>query len=436
MTMAKICKPIVEYKEIILSNGLTIDKYSPTKKTMQRFIRIFKKISDTRVEQMIDYPLYEILLIAFMTILANGSGWSDMEQFGQEKEKWLKKFLPLKNGIPSHDTFQRVFSLIDAQELQNATVQFIVENIGALKKSLGIKDENRQICIDGKEECSTGRKYGTDEKIRNMQMLHVYDASNEICLFSKAIDEKTNEIPVAQEIIKILNLKDAVVTFDALHTQTKTIGLIVKQGGNYVGALKENQCNLATDAAECFSDAVKKKIRENENNYYKTLEKAHSQVETREYYLAKAQLCLSDKDNWKKLKSFICYEKNIYNTITGEETKEIRYYISSLTDIVLCADSIRGHWQIENKLHWHLDVNFFEDDNTTMNRNAFTNLSILNKMALSLSKLAQPLMGKSSLRAVRKRFAWSFESNLGLILSAFDEDAIKQALLSAQNKKR
>lgn len=434
--MAKVSRFILEYKQVIESTGLSIDEYSHNKKTMKRFIRIFKKISDVRLEQMIAYPLYEILVIAFMAILANGSGWADMEAFGKEKIRWLKKFLMLENGIPSHETFQRVFSLINCEQLQMATVEFIMENMDALKKSLGIKVTQQHICIDGKEACSTGRKYTTDDKVKNLQMLHVYDASNEICLFSKAIDEKTNEIPVAQEILSIINLKDSIVTFDALHVQHKTIELIRAGHGSYIGSLKGNQGSLEADALGCFDSEIKKKIQRDGKNYYKTIDKAHSQVETREYYLAKAELCLSKEEKWKDLKSFICYEKTIYNTNTEKETKETRYYITNLNDVELCADSIRGHWYVENKLHWHLDANFNEDDNTTMDKNAFTNLSILNKMALSLSKLAQPLMGKSSLRMIRKKFAWSFENNLNVILSAFDEEAIKQALLDAQNKKR
>lgn len=435
--MAKVSRIILEYTEVIKKTGLSIDEYSPNKKTMKRFIRIFKKISDTRVSNMIDYPLYEILLIAFISILANGKGWSDMTNFGNAKIKWLKKFLPLANGIPSHDTFQRVFSLINYEQLQFATVEFITENMNALKKSLGIKEKQKQICIDGKEACSTGRKYTSADKIKNLQMLHVYDATNEICLFSKAINEKTNEIPVAQEIIKILNLKDAIVTFDALHVQHKTIELIRKGYGNYIGSLKGNQGNLQEDAAACFDEEIKKKIRKEGMNYFKTVEKAHSQVETREYYLAKAKLIYSKEEKWKDLKCFICFEKTIYSINTGKEKKEIRYYITNLKDIELCADSIRGHWFVENKLHYHLDKNFFEDDNTTMEKNAFTNLSILNKMALSLTKLAQPLMDKSiSLRSVRLIFSWSIEDSLSMLLSSFDEDAIKQALLSAQIKKR
>lgn len=434
--MAKICRPIVEYRDIISSSGITVDKYSPPKKTMKRFIRIFKKIDDARIQAMTEYPLHEILLIAFLAVLGNASGWNEIERFGIAKQKWLRKFLALKNGIPSHDTFRRVFSLIDPEQLQKATLIFLLENMDAIKKSLNIKSSERQLCVDGKEERGTGRKYGTAEEIRNLQTLHIYDASNGICLCSTPIDAKTNEIPVAQEALKRMQLKGSIVTFDALHTQMKTIRIIHEGGGNYVGALKGNQVNLESDASAGFTAESMKKIRENRKDYYETVEKSHSQIETRRFYLAGAKHRFNGVEEWRSLRNFICFEKIIYSTITHKETTEIRYYITSLKDVELCADAIRGHWGVENQLHWHLDYNFHEDDTATIDRQAFTNLSILNKMALTLCKLAQPLMKNRSIRSIRKEFSWSFEENLAMLLNVFDEDVLKTVLENGKNPEK
>ena len=435
--MSKICRPILEYREVIKATGITIDEYSPPRKTMKRFIRLFRKIEDVRVNAMIEYPLEEILVIAFLAVLGNASGWNEIERFGHAKHKWLKKFLKLKNGIPSHDTFRRVFSLIDPQQLQTATVLFLIENMDVIKKSLGIESQERQLCIDGKEERGTGRKAGTDQEIRNLQTLHIYDASNGICLVSHQIDSKTNEIPAAQEALQMLQLKHAIVTFDALHTQTKTIGIIRERGGNYVGALKGNQGNLALIAEESFTEEDKARIHKAGNNYYETIEKSHSQVETRRFYMTRARLGIAQGEDWRGLRNFICYEKNMCSTITGRKTIEIRYYITSLKDVELCADAIRGHWSVENQLHWHLDYTFHEDDNTTVDRQAFTNLSILNKMALSLFKLVQPLMRKnSSIRLIRKDFSWGFEDNLAKLLNSFDEKILRNALENSGTNKK
>jgi predicted transposase YbfD/YdcC len=435
--MAKLNSFILEFKDVITSTGITTGDYSPPQKTIKRFIRLFKQIEDQRAAGMIDYPLVEIILIAFLAILSNASTWEDIEDFGYAKEKWLKKFLELKSGIPSTDTFRRVFALIDPIQMEIATVNFLMENMKSIKRSLKIRDSGpRLICVDGKEEKGTGRKYGTEEEIRNLQTLHVFDASSEICLFSRSIDTKTNEIPVAQEVLKTLQLKDCIVSFDALHTQKDTIDVIVEQKGDYIGALKGNQGSLYSNAEAIFTAEVKTKIKSDGINYFESSEKAHSQVEIRRYYMHKAKQKYDGKQSWKKLRNFICYEKYICDIATGKEKTEVRYYITSLSDVELCAESIRGHWSVENKLHWHLDYSFSEDDNTTMDKNAFNNFSLLNKMALSLHKLVKPLMRNRSIRIIRKRFSWATEESLSLILNTFDEDVLKNALENAQISKK
>lgn len=429
--MGKLCNSIAQYKDIINKTGVVPCDYSPPKKTVKRFLRLFKTLDDSRVANMVTYPLCEIALIAFLAILANASTWTEMEDFGKAKIKWLRKFLKLECGIPSHDTFRRVFALIDPLQMELATVHFLLENMDRIKKSLKILDAGyRLICVDGKEEKGTGRKYGTLEEMRNLQTLHVFDASSEICLFSRSIDQKTNEIPVAQDVLKILQLKKCIVSFDALHTQKKTIATIVGKGGDYVGALKGNQGILSALAESTFTDKLKDKIKSEAKDYYYSIEKAHSQVETRKFYLYKAQRRLNGTHEWQNLRNFIRYEKHTYNVITGAENTETRCYITSIRDVELCAEAIRGHWAVENKLHWHLDYSFDEDDNTTTDKNAFNNFSMLNKMALSLFKLAQPLMKNSSIRRIKKRFSWDMEDHLSLILNSFDEDVLKKALLN------
>jgi len=430
--MGKICNFIAQYKDIIIKAGVIPGDYSPPKKTVKRFLRLFKTLDDSRVANMVTYPLCEIALIAFMAILANASSWAEMEDFGKTKIKWLRKFLKLECGIPSHDTFRRVFALIDPMQMEMVTVHFLLENMDRIKKSLKIQDVGyRLICVDGKEEKGTGRKYGTQEEIRNLQTLHVFDASSEICLFSRSIDKKTNEIPVAQDVLKILQLKGCIVSFDAMHTQKETIRTIVSKGGDYVGALKGNQGILSELAESSFTDKLKGKIKSESKDYYSTIEKAHSQVETREFYLYKVQRRLNCTYEWQNLRNFIRYEKHTCNIITGVENTETRYYITSLRDAELCAEAIRGHWAVENKLHWHLDYSFDEDDNTTTDKNAFNNLSMLNKLALSLFKLAQPLMKNGSIRRIKKRFSWDMEDHLSLILNSFDEDVLKKTLLNS-----
>ena len=404
--MAKVNRFLASYRDMITTSGVPDSQIQPPKAVIRRFLCVFKQIDDSRVQAMVDYPLVEIILIAFLAVLGNASTWGEIETFGHTKQRWLKKFLKLKNGIPSHDTFRRVFSLMDTEQLQATTVAFLMENLAAIKKSLGIKEEGyRQICIDGKEQRGTGRKYNYDEKIRNLQTLHIYDASNEICLFSKAIDEKTNEIPVAQKLLEYMDLSGCVVTFDALHTQQETIKIITERKGEYVGGLKGNQGKLLDLAEKVFSSEALISIKKS-SDYYETSEKAHGKVEIRRYYMKKAKRGLDGVMGWSRLRNFICYEKYTCDVIDGKETTEIRYYITSLNDIEAAAQAIRGHWGIENNLHWHLDYSMMEDMNTTMDKTAFNNLSLMNKMVLSLCKLAKPILGNMSIRVIRKKFGW------------------------------
>ena len=424
--MANINHVIMEYADVLSQTGIPADT-RPPKAVIRRFVRVFSGVEDRRVDSMTDYPLTEVLLITFLAVLANASTWTEIAQFGEEKERWLRKFLRLKHGIPSHDTFRRVFSLIDGDTLQRATVSFLVENMAALRRCVGARDDGyRLVCVDGKEERGTGRKYGTAEAVRNLQTLHVYDATHSICLRSCPIDQKTNEIPVAQDALKALDLRRTIVTFDALHTQKETVAVITGRKGDYVGGLKGNQSGLLEAVSSVFTKAKKAQVKKG-TDFYETSEKSHSQVETRRFYRVPASC---GKEEWAGLKSFICYEKHTCNIITGQEQTEYRFYISSLQDVALIAQAIRGHWAVENSLHWHLDYSFSEDAQATMDKQAFQNLSLINKLVLSLCKLAQPAM-KSSIRTLRLRFSWNLEDNLAVLLNAFDSDTVKKCLESA-----
>jgi predicted transposase YbfD/YdcC len=389
-------------------------------------------VSDSRAQGMIDYPLSYILLLAFLAVLSGAEGWADMQLFANSYKTKLNGILPkYKNiGVPSHDTFRRVFGITSPEELQNATCFFLVQEISQLKKALGIADTGiRHLSIDGKEQKGTGRKYGTDQKVANLQTLHCYDVTNAICLYSKPISSKTNEIPIAQVMLAGMQLKNCVVTFDAMNTQRGTVEVVVGQKGHYVGGLKGNQHLFHEEVGLFFSNEELASIRQKKDNYRTYTEKAHNRIETRSYYMTVDIKWFADLPKWAGLKSFICYEIETEDLVSGKQTKERRYYISSLSDIELCADAIRSHWGVENQLHWHLDVTFSEDDNTTMDKNAFNNFSIMNKMSLSLLKLIQPsYKHKVGLKGIRKMFGWDLTGQLTKLLSLLDEGQIAQAL--------
>lgn len=281
--MSKIANPIAEFTDIIKEHGLTANEgLKPSNQVVKRFVRLAKQVPDIRMEGMIEYPLKEILLVAFFAVLSGMDTWSGIAKFGQLRTPWLKKFLKFKNGVPSHDTFRRVFSLIDPIVLQGLTVDFLMENMKRIKASLGIKETGvRLINIDGKQANGTGRKRSKDGEFPNLQTLNIYDASNAICISMRNIDKKTNEIPAAQEALSLLDIKGALVTCDALNTQKKTIEVIKTGKANYVCALKRNHQTFYDDVNDYFTDEKLKEIRKAKTHFVTSIDKAHSQVERR-----------------------------------------------------------------------------------------------------------------------------------------------------------
>ena len=436
MGNGKLPTPIVKIREIIKDVRFDARAESVPKAVLKRIVSCMEGVGDARVQGMVDYPLPYILLLAFLAVLSGAEHWTDMEDFSKAYKKKLNGILVQYKckAVPSHDTFRRVFGIVSPEDLQVATSTFLVQEISQIKKALGIGGKGmRHLGLDGKEQNGTGRKYGTDQKTANLQTLHCYDISNGICLHSVPIDCKTNEIPVAQKLLSSMNLKNCVVTFDALNTQRDTVGVIIGGGGHYVGGLKGNQQLFHEEVALLFSDGELMKIMKKQKCFRSYTEKAHNRIEKRSYYMTTNIKWFADLQKWAGLKSFICYDIETEDLVCGKKTKERRYYIASLADIELCADAIRSHWGIENQLHWHLDVTFSEDDNTTMDKNAFNNLSIMNKMVLSLLKLIQPSY-KAGLKRIRRQFGYSLLENLALLLNLLDEKQIKQALVSSQSK--
>lgn len=434
----KISSPLLEFADIIKSRGLECNEdLSPSNKVVKRFIRLAKEVPDVRLQGMIDYPLKEILLIAFFAVLSGAETWTQMAMFGMSRENWFKKFLKYKNGTPSHDTFRRVFSLITPDVFQALIVDFLMDNMNRIKASLGIKDTGvRLINIDGKQARGTGRKSGKDGAFPNLQTLNIYDASNRICLVMKDIDSKTNEIPAAQEALALLNVKGAVVTCDALNTQKGTMALIAgkRRGGDYVAALKKNHHVFYEEVDLFFTHEKKKEIKRNKTGFVTSLEKAHSKTERRNFYVTDDVKWFKDRGEWAKLRAFICYEKIIHDLQTGVDSVETRYFISSVTDAGLCAESIRGHWAVENVLHWHLDVSFADDADMTTDKNAYCNFTAMRRMVLTLCKISQSFM-KCSVKNIRWLSGVEPMQILGKILGTLDESYLEQALRSANEKK-
>ncbi|MDR2649432.1 MAG: ISAs1 family transposase [Clostridiales bacterium] len=353
------------------------------------------------------------------------------------KKRYLKKFLKGYKKAPSHDTFRRVFGLIDPVRFSEAVSAFLVENLWAMKDILGIETAGyRLISVDGKEANGTGRKCGGEDGggIPNLQTLNIYDVTNAVSLLSVPISEKTNEIPAAQKYLAEMQLKGCIITFDAMNTQKNTVKVITKNGGEYAGGLKGSHELFHEEVKLYFDKETLANIRKGKKNYYTYTEKAHNRLEKRTFYLSADIGWFEDRGLWAGLRAFICYDKTTEDLATGKKTSERWFYIASLTDVELCADAIRGHWGVES-LHWHLDSNFSEDDNTTFAKNAFHNLSSLNKIALSLYKLMQPTHKGYSVRSLRQAFRLDCEKMFSDLLTLLDEDLLREAVEGSSKMK-
>ena len=343
-------------------------------------------VMDIRQEKKVLHKMADIILLVFFATLANADDWVEIEMFGKEHEDFLQNYLELPNGIPSHDTLQRVFAMVPTEFLES----FQQKWNEMLSSDEGEKVK-RLLAIDGKTQRGNGNK--------NQRPNHIVSAVDErgFCLGQKRVEEKTNEIKAIPELLDHLNIKGTIITTDAMGTQTAIVKKIRQKRADYVLALKANQGSLLEDVREYFTD---KELRE-KCAYKKGIEKARGNLEKREYWQTEDISWLSQKKEWAGIKSIIMTR----NTITGSDGStrvEERYFISSLpTNIEEAERAVRGHWMVES-YHWHLDVTFREDGNHTLEKQASYNLNIIRKLALNMLKILE--VGSRPLSMKKKRY--------------------------------
>ena len=343
-------------------------------------------VMDIRQEKKVLHKMADIILLVFFATLANADDWVEIEMFGKEHEAFLRNYLELQNGIPSHDTLQRVFAMVPSEFLES----FQQKWNEMLSSDEGEKVK-RLLAIDGKTQRGNGNK--------NQRPNHIVSAVDErgFCLGQRRVEEKTNEIKAIPELLDHLNIKGTIITTDAMGTQTAIVKKIRQKRADYVLALKANQGSLLEDVREYFTD---KELRE-KCAYKKGIEKARGNLEKREYWQTEDISWLSQKKEWAGLKSIIMTR----NTIAGSDGStrvEERYFISSLpTNIEEAERAVRGHWMVES-YHWHLDVTFREDGNHTLEKQASYNLNIIRKLALNMLKILE--VGSRPLSMKKKRY--------------------------------
>jgi predicted transposase YbfD/YdcC len=362
---------------------------------IEKITQHFTKIKDPRIDRTKRHSLMDILVIAILAIICGADGWTDVELFAQTKKAWLHTFLALPNGIPSHDTFGRVFAAIDPEEFQTSFMEWV--------QTIQTLTQGEVIALDGKQ--LRGSQDGPAGK-QAIYMVSAWATQNQLVLGQRKVDEKSNEITAIPKLLKLLDLAGCIVTVDALNTQTQIAKTIKDRGSEYILAVKENQGHLYEDLVDLFSDDRSYGFRDAPYQHARHVSKDHGRLEIRDCwtisdpdYLAQ----IREIERWSGVQTLVLItsERRI-----GEQTEtQERYFISSLennAERILAAK--RSYWGIENGLHWVLDIAFNEDRSRVRKDHAPENLAVMRQMAVNLLK--QESSVKVGIRAKRMKCGW------------------------------
>ncbi len=347
------------------------------KKPLEAIEEHFGKVRDPRRDRTKQHKLIDIIAIAICAVICGGEGWVDMQVFGNSKLGWLKSFLELPNGIPSHDTFGRVFSMIDAGEFQAAFYDW-VQAVWEITQGQIVNMDGK--CLRGSQDKGLGK--------RGIYMVSAWAEANHLVLGQRKVEEKSNEITAIPELLKMLALSGCLVTIDAIGTQTEIAQTIREAHADYLLSVKENQGHLHEDISVLFGVEQAQNFKYAALEYAKTTSKGHSRIEIRECWSTSNPEYLKlirDHDNWAGLKSIAMVVST--RIADGQETRQVRYYIASIpSNAQRILQVSRRHWAIENELHWVLDVAMQEDHSRVRKDQAPENFSVLRHIALNLLK--------------------------------------------------
>lgn len=373
----------------------------PALNPLQQFASHFENLTDPRMERTRRHVLQDLLVIALCAMIANANTWVDIEHFGKAKLDLLQGFLELPNGIPSHDTFGRVFAMLDP-----AALLVCLQNwLNDLRQKLG----GKHVAIDGK---TLRGSHDGDTRPHALHLVSAWATEARLFLGQLAVDQKSNEITAIPQLLELLDIEGDTVTIDAMGCQKEIAQTIVDKNANYVLQVKDNQPTLHQALSAAFIRFADEDYTEPSLRRFQTVDRDHGREETRQYFIADVPADLPGADDWAGLQSIGMV---LRTRKEGDHVSdEVAFYISSLeAKVKPFARAVRGHWGIETTLHWSLDVTFSEDQSRVRKERGPENLAMLRRLAVSV--LQQDTSCKASLRSKRLIAGWDDEVLLKLL---------------------
>jgi predicted transposase YbfD/YdcC len=366
------------------------------------FIEHFSKLPDPRIERNKLHELIDILVLTICAVISGAEGWEDIADFGHSQLDWLRRFVPLKNGVPSHDCIVYVISRLSPKAFQDCFISWT--------KSVCTQTEGELISVDGKT--ARGSRDRRNQK-KPLHMVSAWSTSNRLVLGQEATDEKSNEITAIPKLLALLELKGCIVTTDAMGCQRDIAKQIIAQEGDYVLGLKGNQGTLHEAVDDYFTMAQAAEFKGVKYDYVEEVDKGHGRLETRRYWIADDLRTLPKTECWAGLRSIGMVEREYEEA--GKLFKEKRFFINSIPPVAKTfAYAVRGHWGIENSLHWRMDVVLREDASRIRKGNAPTIMTTVRHLVLNLF---QKEPSKLSLAKKRRLAAWNGGFRANVLLS-------------------
>jgi predicted transposase YbfD/YdcC len=385
------------FTSTLTSQQKTIGVSNPTDLLNVSFLNHFEALTDPRIERSKEHLLIDIVAIAILAVISGADGWGAIELYGKAKYEWLKSFLELPNGIPSHDTFSRVFARIEPKQFQECFLSWV--------NSITKKLELEVIAIDGK---TMKQSYDRNQSQKPLHIVSAWSASHQLVLGQKKVTKKSNEVTAIPALLELLEIEKSIITIDAMGCQKEIAALIIKKKGDYLLALKGNQKLIHKDVKNWFDLAQKEEFAGREHSYYQQIEGGHHRVEKRQIWTVTVSELppLHNQSLWTGLKTVVMVvsERRLWN----KTTTEVRFYLSSLaSNAEKIAQAIRSHWGIENSLHWTLDVTFSEDKSRIRKDHSPENFALLRRLAINLLKQEKEFKGSLKM----KRYLAGMDNN-------------------------